>query len=120
MALSGLHRQAEDFVGVRDRRYDTLMRDVKHLTTGTANDRMKRCSDLVRGWQVHRLHAGSVKRHGLERVSRRRCQRAKYAADPHMTASTVTHQRRFAGWQARPDHSMRAMATTTSIARYCR
>ena len=46
--------------------YDTLMREVKHLTTGTPQDKVKPRSHLVRRWKVHRLHPGAGQRNGFQ------------------------------------------------------
>ena len=37
--------------------FDSLMRDMKHLTTNTPKDKMNTSPDLVEGREVDRLHA---------------------------------------------------------------
>jgi Tol biopolymer transport system component len=61
--------------------YDTLMRDVKHLTTGTAKDRM----NVAPIWSADGkfiVYTQEQSKGTDSNVFRgRRCQRAKYAAD---------------------------------------
>ena len=61
--------------------YDTLMREVKHLTTRHAAGQGQLESHLVEGWQVHRLHAGASQGNGLEHLHRGCGDGKEHAAD---------------------------------------
>ena len=48
--------------------YDTLMRDTKHLTTGTPKDKMNVESHLVGRWKMDRLHATAGQGHRFQHL----------------------------------------------------
>ena len=61
--------------------YDTLMREVKHLTTNTPQDKAQLESYLVERRKVHRLHAGAGQGHGFKYLHRRSRNGKQHAAD---------------------------------------
>ena len=61
--------------------YDMVMREVKHLTTNTPQDKRQFRAHLVERWEVHRLHAGAGQGHGFEYLYRRRGHGKEHAAD---------------------------------------
>ena len=72
------------------------MREVKHLTTGTAKDRMNVAPIWSRGRQVHRLHAGAGQGHGLEHVSWRKSRSAQSTLlTPHEGEKLLTRPTTF-------------------------
>ncbi len=54
--------------------YDTVLRGVKHLTTGTPSDRMNYGPIWSARRKLHRLHAGRSQGNELQYFCRRRCQ----------------------------------------------
>ena len=60
--------------------FDTLMRDTKHLTTGTPKDKMNVESHLVRRQQMDRLYPTAGQGHGFQYLRRRSRHRQKHAA----------------------------------------
>ena len=75
--------------------YDMVMREVKHLTTNTPQDKRQYRADLVEGWGIHRLHAGAGQGHGLKYFYRSGCDRKEHAADAARRRATVLQRMTF-------------------------
>ncbi len=60
--------------------YDMVMREVKHLTTNTPQDKSNYGSIWSKDGKSHRLHAGAGEGHGFEYLHRRCCDGKEHAA----------------------------------------
>ena len=80
--------------------FDTLMRETKHLTTGTPKDKMNVNPDLVRRWQVDRLHPAAGQGHGFQYLHRRSRNRQEHAADAARGRTALHRQRLLSRRQA--------------------
>ena len=61
--------------------FDTVLREIKHVTSGTAGGQAEYESHLVEGWEVHRLYPGRSQGDEFKHFLGRGGDWEKYAAD---------------------------------------